>query len=135
VDRLELDRLELVELIEAQKSKLSPQARGLWDEFDALINRSNDARKPFIRQEHDVMRRIGKLPGSDKRILNPLRELRVGLYESDDAESRGEPGESYRVDSVLRAARFKDRDLGRAVEGHMTLEQAVTRLKEDDSPA
>lgn len=130
-----MDRLELVELIEAQKSKLSPQARGLWDEFDALINRSNDARKPFIRQEHDVMRRIGNLPWSDKRILNPLRELRVGLYESDDAESRGEPGEPYRVDSVLRAARFKDRDLGRAVEGHMTLEQAVDRLKEDDSPA
>jgi hypothetical protein len=130
-----VDRLELVELIEAQKSKLSPQARGLWDEFDALINRSNDARKPFIRQEHDVMRRIGNLPWSDKRILNPLRELRVGLYESDDAESRGEPGEPYRVDSVLRAARFKDRDLGRAVEGHMTLEQAVDRLKEDDSPA
>lgn len=130
-----MDRLELVELIEAQKSKLSPQARGLWDEFDALINRSNDARKPFIRQEHDVMRRIGNLPWSDKRILNPLRELRVGLYESDDAQSRGEPGEPYRVDSVLRAARFKDRDLGRAVEGHMTLEQAVDRLKEDDSPA
>jgi hypothetical protein len=130
-----VDRLELVELIEAQKSKLSPQARGLWEEFDALINRSNDARKPFIRQEHDVMRRIGNLPWSDKRILNPLRELRVGLYESDDAESRGEPGEPYRVDSVLRAARFKDRDLGRAVEGHMTLEQAVDRLKEDDSPA
>jgi hypothetical protein len=36
---------------------------------------------------------------------------------------------------VLRAARFKDRDLGRAVEGHMTLEQAVARLKEDDSLA
>ena len=130
-----MDRLELVELIEAQKSKLSPQARGLWDEFDALINRSNDARKPFIRQEHDVMRRIGNLPWSDKRILNPLRELRVGLYESDDAESRGEPGEPYRVDSVLRAARFKDRDLGREIARHMTLEQAVDRLKEDDSPA
>ena len=130
-----MDRLELAELIEAQKSKLSPQARGLWDEFDALINRSNDARRPIIRQEHDVMRRIGNLPWSDKRILNPLRELRVWLYESDDAESRGEPGEPYRVDSVLRAARFKDRDLGRAVEGHMTLEQAVDRLKEDDSPA
>ena len=130
-----MDRLELAELIEAQKSKLSPQARGLWDEFDALINRSNDARKPFIRQEHDVMRRIGNLPWSDKRILNPLRELRVWLYESDDAESRGEPGEPYRVDSVLRAARFKDRDLGRAVEGHMTLEQAVDRLKEDNIPA
>ena len=130
-----MDRLELVGLIEAQKSKLSPQARGLWEEFDALINRSNDARKPFIRQEHDVMRRIGNLPWSDKRILNPLRELRVGLYESDDAESRGEPGEPYRVDSVLRAARFKDRDLGRTVEGHMTLEQALDRLKEDNSPA
>ena len=130
-----MDRLELVELIEAQKSKLSPQARGLWEEFDALINRSNDARKPFIRQEHDVMRRIGNLPWSDKRILNPLRELRVGLYESDDAQSRGEPGEPYRVDSVLRAARFKDRDLGREIAWHMTLEQAVDRLKEDDSPA
>jgi hypothetical protein len=130
-----VDRLELVELIEAQKSKLSPQARGMWDEFDALINRSNDARKPFIRQEHDVMRRIGNLPGSDKRILNPLRELRVGLYESDQAESRGALGKPYRVESVLRAARFKDRDLGREIDRHLTLEQAVARLKEDDSPA
>jgi hypothetical protein len=81
------------------------------------------------------MRRIGKLPWSDKRILNPLRELRVGLYESDDAESRGELGKPYRVDSVLRAAQFKDRDVGREIDWRMTLEQAVARLKEDDSPA
>ena len=134
-----MDRLELVELIEAQKSKLSPQARDLWDEFDALVYPPDDDRKKlFARQEYDVIHRIDKLPRSDKRVLNPLRELRIGLYESDQAESRGELGEPHRVDSVLRAAQFKDRDVGGETDWHMTLEQAldqaVARLKEDDSP-
>ena len=134
-----MDRLELVELIEAQKSKLSPQARDLWDEFDALVYPPDDDRKKlFARQEYDVIHRIDKLPRSDKRVLNPLRELRIGLYASDHAERKGEPGEPHRVDSVLRAAQFKDRDVGGETDWHMTLEQAldqaVARLKEDDSP-
>ena len=130
-----MDRLKLVELIEAQKRKLSPQARDLWDEFDALISLSADnPQTVFTRQEHDVTRRIGRLPWSDKRILNPLRELRIGLYKSDQAESRGKLGRPPRVDSVIRAARFKDRDVGRGIDSHMTLEQAVARLEEDDSP-
>ena len=81
-----MDRLELVGLIEAQKSKLSPQARELWDEFDTLIYPPDaDRKKLFTRQEHDVIHRIGRLPRSDKRVLNPLRELRMGLYESNQA--------------------------------------------------
>ena len=39
-----MDRFALVELIEAQKLKLSPHARELWDEFDALIYLSDDDR-------------------------------------------------------------------------------------------
>jgi hypothetical protein len=39
---------------------------------------------------------------------------------------------------VLRAAQFKDRDVGGETDWHKTLEQAldqaVARLKEDDSP-
>ena len=134
-----MDRLELVELIEAQKSKLSPQARDLWDEFDALVYPPDDDRKKlFARQEYDVIHRIGELPRSDKRVLGPLRELRIGLYESDQAESRGELGEPHRVDRVLRAARFKDGDVGREIDWHVpleqALEQAVARLEQDDSP-
>jgi len=130
-----VDRLELVELIEAQKSKLSPRARELWDEFDSLIYLSDDDRKElFTQKESDVMHQIGKLPRSDKRVLNPLRELRIGLYASDHAERKGEPGEPHRVDHVLRAARFKDLEVGGKLDWHRTLEQAVARLEEDDSP-
>jgi hypothetical protein len=126
-----VDRLELVELIEAQHSKLSPQACELWDAFDALVYLSDTERKTlFTRQANDVMRRIGKLPRSDKRILNPLRELRIGLYASDHAERRGEPGECQRLESVITAARSLDREEGRQADSYTTVEQAVARLEE-----
>ena len=126
-----MDRLELVELIEAQHSKLSPQACELWDAFDALVYLSDTERKTlFTRQANDVMRRIGKLPRSDKRIVNPLRELRIGLYASDHAERRGEPGESHRLESVITAARSLDREEGRQADSYTTVEQAVARLEE-----
>jgi len=76
------------------------------------------------------MRRIGKLPRSYKRILNPLRELRIGLYASDHAERTGEPRESHRLESVITAARSLDREEGRQAGSYTTVEQAVARLKE-----
>jgi hypothetical protein len=50
-----MDRLDLVEMIEAQILKLSPHARELWDEFDALIYFSDDSRIKYTPQEYDAM--------------------------------------------------------------------------------
>lgn len=125
-------RSELVELIEWQKSRLSPRARELWDEFDAYIFHSEDDRVGFTPQQVDVMERISKLPQSDKRVLDPLRQLRAGLYASDHAEARGEPGEPSRIDFVKAAAVSLDVRQGRRADSYATLEEALARLREDD---
>jgi hypothetical protein len=126
-----VDRLELVELIEGEKPKLSPRARELWDELDALIYMSSDERKTLSRQEHDVIRRMSDLPPADEHVLDRLKLLRAALYQSDRTESRGQSGERHRVESVIRAAMLKDRAEGRQIDPNMTLEQAVARLRED----
>src|SRR5215208_2845241 len=126
-----MDRLDLVEMIEAQILKLSPHARELWDEFDALIYFSDDSRINYTPQEYDVMNRMAKLAHPDKRVLDPLRELRAGLISSDHAESKGEPGEPYRVNAVISAARALDIREGRQAGSYTTVEQAVARLEED----
>jgi hypothetical protein len=112
------------------KLKLSPHARELWDEFDALIFFSDDNRMYFTRQEYDVMNRMARLPRPDKRVLAPLRELRAGLVSSDHAESKGEPGEPHRANAVTSAARALDVSEGRQVSSYTTVEQAVARLGE-----
>jgi hypothetical protein len=58
-----VDRLELVELIEAQTLKLSPRARELWDKLDALIYLSDDDQgELFTPEEYALIERMAKLP-------------------------------------------------------------------------
>jgi hypothetical protein len=125
--------LALVELIEAQKLKLSPHARELWDEFDALIYLSEDDRMHFTPEEKKVMNHMAKLPRPDKLVLAPLRLLRAGLISSDYAESKGEPGEPHRKGAVISAARALDAWEGRQWGSYTTVEQALARLEEDHS--
>jgi hypothetical protein len=126
-----VERIELVELIEWQKSKLSPRARELWDELDALIYLSDDDRMSPTQQEYEVMNRLGRLPRADKRGIGQLRQLRTGLYASDHAEGRGEPGEPHRIDWVKAAAVSLDVEQGRQAGSYTTVEEAVARLHED----
>jgi hypothetical protein len=71
------------------------------------------------------MNRMAKLAHPDKRVLDPLRELRAGLISSDYAESKGEPREPHRVNAVISAAQALDVREGRQMGSYTTVEQAL----------
>jgi hypothetical protein len=79
-----IDRLTLVELIEEEKAKLSPEALELWEELEASLYTSSEEEPAFIkRREVQIIDRIEQLPDSQRHIVEVLSELRAGLYESD----------------------------------------------------
>jgi hypothetical protein len=133
-----MDRPTLVELIEEEKAKLSPEALKLWEELDASLYTNPEVEPAFIkRREAEIIDRMDRLPQADWRTVEVLTELRTGLYESDSSERRGGPSQWHRDGCVIRAALIKDRDergranplppnedLGRIVD------QALTRLRE-----
>jgi hypothetical protein len=134
-----VDRLTLVELIEAEKAKLSPEALELWEELDASLYMSPQEEPAFIkRREVELIDRMEELPDADQHIVNVLSELRAGLYESDLLERRGGPAQLHRAKCVIYTSVIKDREergpgntqtpkeegMGR------TADQALARLRE-----
>jgi hypothetical protein len=134
-----IDRLTLVELIEDEKAKLSPEALELWEELEASLYTSFEEEPAFIkRREVQIIDRIEQLPKADQHIVEVLSELRAGLYESDSWERREDLSGWHRDKCVIYASVTKDRDergegdllppkedMGRIVE------QALARLRED----
>jgi hypothetical protein len=132
-----VDRLTLVELIEAQKAKLSPEALKLWEELDTSLFMSSEEATFLKRHEIALIDRMEQLPEKDQHIQDVLTELRSGLYQSDFSERRGEPSQPHRDKCVIEASLIKDGDersgknpmkvkelMGRTVEG------ALARLRE-----
>jgi hypothetical protein len=133
-----VDRLTLVELIEAEKAKLSPEALELWEELDASLYMSPQEEPAFIkRREVELIDRMEELPDADQHIVNVLSELRAGLYESDLLERQGGPAQLHRAKCVIYTSVIKDREergpgntqprnegMGR------TADQALARLRE-----
>ena len=151
-----VDRQTLVELIEAQKAKLSLEALKLWkeldkshyfsDEADRILSEdfSNEEAIIFTRHQSyqiDILKRFDQMPEEDQRIKDVLVSLRMGLYRSEEAESRGESSQLLRDESVIYAAIIKDRDKWgpggsmrvEEFEGR-TVEQALARLREHSQP-
>jgi hypothetical protein len=133
-----VDRPTLVEQIEAQKAKLSPEALKLWEELDSSLYMSPEEGTFLKRHEVYLIDRMDRLPEKDRHIQDVLTELRAGLYESDLSERRGEPSQPHRDKCVIEASLIKDRDeRGRenpmAVEELMgrTVEGALARLREE----
>ena len=137
-----MDRPTLVELIGAEKAKLSPDALSLWEELEASLYNSPEEEPAFIkRREVEIIDRMDRLPQADRRIVDVLSELRAGLHESDLSERRGDRAQLHRDKCVIDASLIKDRDergeggpvppmppkevLNRAVA------QALARLRED----
>ena len=100
-----VDRLTLVELMEAQKAKLSPEALELWEDLDACVYMSNEETR-LGPHEDAIMKRMAQMPEEYPYIIDVLSELRMGLYEADYSHP--------------------DELLGR------TVDQALARLREDD---
>jgi hypothetical protein len=133
-----VDRPTLVEQIEAQKAKLSPEALKLWEELDSSLYMSPEEGTFLKRHEVYLIDRMDRLPEKDRHIQDVLTELRAGLYESDLSERRGEPSQPHRDKCVIEASLIKDRD-GRGRENPMaveelkgrTVEGALARLREE----
>jgi hypothetical protein len=124
-----VDRPTLVEQIEAQKAKLSPEALKLSEELDSSLYMSPEEGTFLKRREVYLIDRMDRLPEKDRHIQDVLTELRAGLYESDLSERRGEPSQPHRDKCVIEASLIKDRD-GRGRENPMAVEELMGRTVE-----
>ena len=131
-----VSRVEVVELIEGEVSKLSPRGRDLWERLALHVEtkapeEATLATLPLPDAEQvQIGRLMGELPLREQGILELLMELLSGLHSSDYAEGRGQPGEPGRNEAVLAAAGIKDHHMGRRIDPDRTPEQAVARLRE-----
>jgi hypothetical protein len=124
-----LDRIRLIELMEGEAARLSPEGRELWEEWEFLVESAPELESRMVR-EYEITERIFDLPVPEQVVISRLAELLAGLREADEAERRGGSGEEIRVRGVIQAAWLKDQEEGRTVDPNMTLDQAVTRLRE-----
>ena len=125
-----MEELRLVELIEAQAAQLSPEAKVLWEQLELLRETFADpADQSRMAGEYEIMERIFELPMAEQFATSRLAELVGGLRAAEEARRRGESGDEYRVRSVINAAMLMDRQEGRPIDQHMTLERAIARLK------
>jgi len=132
----EVSRIELVELIEEQASKLSPQGRVLWEELEPIAEliapeeATPETLPPPTPEQVETIGRTFELTDSELLIIEQLMELVVGLRSSDLAQNKGFVGEPSRNRAVIVAASLKDRRESKRVMKPMTTEQAVARLRE-----
>ena len=124
-----MDEIVLVELIEGETAKLSPRGKELWEELEALAELTPEEQNT-TGQQADIVNRMADLPQPEQATLDRLNVLYQGLYESDEAEKRGESGEGHRDRYVIWAAGLKDISEGGQADPDMTVEQAVARLRE-----
>jgi hypothetical protein len=109
---MSVSKLEVVEVIEDQAAKLTPEGRDLAERMEPLAEVSSDpAEHPatYSAQRAQADDAWG-LPPLDRSIIERLLLLWEGLERSDVAERQGEPGERYRNMAVTLAAGIKDRD-------------------------
>jgi hypothetical protein len=124
-----LDKLRLIELIEGEAARLSPEGRELWEQWEFLVESAPELESRMAR-EYEIMERIFGLPLAEQVVTSRLAELLAGLRNAEEAEGRGESGEEHRIRGVIQAAMLKDREEGRTIDPGMTLDQAIARLKE-----
>jgi hypothetical protein len=126
----QLEELRLIELIEAQAAQLSPEAKELWQQLELLRETVPDpADQSRMASEYEIMERIFELPMAEQFATSRLAELVGGLRAAEETRRRGESGDEYRVRGVINAAMLMDRQEGRPINPHMTLERAIARLK------
>jgi hypothetical protein len=126
-----LKRVRIIELIEGEAARLSPEGRDLWEELEfireSIPDPADDGR---MAREYEVMERVFELPVPEQFATSRLAELVAALRRSEETERRGEPGDEDRVRGVINAAMLKNREEGRSVDPNMTLELAIDRLTE-----
>jgi hypothetical protein len=124
-----LDKLRLIELMEGEAAKLSPEGRELWEEWEFMVQAAPDLETRMSR-EYEIVEQIFELPASEQIATTRLVEMLRGLRASEAAENQGAPGEKHRVQVVINAAILKDQEEGRTADPSLTLDQALARLEE-----
>jgi hypothetical protein len=128
-----MDRLEMVELIEEQAAKLTPEGRDLAERMELLAEAppGPDHRATYDAAQRAQADEAWDLSSSlDRSIIERLHVLWEGLERSDGAARRGKSGARYRDMAVVVAAGIKDRSEGRMIDPDMTPAKAVSRLRE-----
>ena len=125
-----MDRLALVELIEDQAARLTPEGRNLAQRMELLAEAPPGGPAEMYETQRAQADEAWDLSPLDRNILERLLMLWEGLERSDGAEGRGEPGERYRDRAATGAAGLKDRNEGRMIDPDMTPKQALARLRE-----
>ena len=126
-----MDKIRLIELIETQTARLSPEGRELWEQLEFLREFiSNPEDESRMAREYEIMEQIFELPAPEQFAISRLAELVGGLRKSEKAEDQGESGYKHRVRSVVNAAWLKDRQEGRSIDPIVTLDRALARLQE-----
>jgi hypothetical protein len=125
-----MDRLALVELIEDQAARLSPEGRDLAERMELLAEAPPGGQAATYETQRSQADDVWELSPLDRNILERLLMLWEGLERSEGAERRGEPGGRSLDLAVTGAAGLKDRYEARIIDPDMTPEQALVRLRE-----
>ena len=125
-----MERLAMVELIEDQAARLTPEGRDLAQRMELLAEAPPSGQAATYGTQRTQGDEAWDLPPLDRNILERLLMLWEGLERSDAAERQGQPGDRYRHMAVIGAAGTKDRSEGRTIDPEMTAEQAAARLRE-----
>jgi hypothetical protein len=123
-----LDRVRLIELIEAEAKRLSPEGREFWEDSEFLWESAQEWRAEWFAntrsQSGSSTCPYRNRPHQEAhRAADRFARLRRGGRS-------GEYGEEYRARGVIHTAWLKDREGGRKPDPEMTLDQALARLRE-----
>ncbi len=111
--------------------RLSPEAKELWEQLELLRESIPDpADQSRMAGEYEIVERIFELPTAEQFATSRLAELVGGLRAAEEAQRRGESGHEHLVRGVINAAMLKDRQEGRPIDSHISLEHAIARLQE-----
>ena len=126
-----MDKIRLIELIETQTARLSPEGRELWEQMEFLRESiPNPADEKRMACEYEIMEQIFELPAPEQFAISRLAELVNGLRKAEKAEDQGESGYEHRVRGVVNAAWLRDRQEGLRIDPNMTLDRALARVQE-----
>ena len=119
-----MQRIELVKLIEAVITKLSPQGRETWEEMEQLA-----LMRPLDRDLTPELLRIWETeaPAEEQASLKVLILLSIGLAAEYLVDDSGEE-QRFREVFVIKAAQVWDHAEDRLVDPDMSVEQAIARL-------
>jgi hypothetical protein len=88
-----LENSRLIEVIEDQTARLSPEAKELWEQLELLRESVPDpADESRMAGEYEIMERIFELPVHEQFITSQLAELVGGLRAAEEGVGGGASG-------------------------------------------